>query len=212
MTADARLTLVQWLSPAFPLGGFAYSHGLEAAIGAGQVTTAAAARDWIGDVIARGSGRVDAVILSAALRAGADLGLLAATAVAMAASKERLAETMEQGTAFARTVGAMTGRDLPAEPLPVALGRAAAPLGLPGEEVAAMFLHAFASQLVQVAVRFVPLGQTEGQRMLADLHPLILAVAAEAQALSPETVTGSAFGADRAAMAHETLEVRIYRT
>lgn len=208
----ARLTLVQWLSPAFPLGGFAYSHGLEAAIAAGQVSDAASARDWISDVIRHGSGRVDATLLAAALRPGADHAALAATAAAMAASRERLAETTEQGAAFARTVGAMTGRDLPPAPLPVALGQSASALGLPAAEVVAMFLHAFASQLVQVAVRFVPLGQTEGQAMLAALHPAVIDTAAVAVEADPATVTSAVFGADSAAMAHETMEVRIYRT
>ncbi|MFM2355472.1 MAG: hypothetical protein RLZZ528_1208 [Pseudomonadota bacterium] len=212
MSDAARLKLIQWLSPAFPLGGFAYSHGIEAAIASGAVVDAGSAGAWIEDVIRRGSGRVDAVLLRAALRPDADHAALAALAVAMAASKERLTETMEQGAALARTVGAISGRDLPAEPYPVALGRAAQGLGLPPQDVVAQYLHAFASQLVQVAVRFVPLGQTEGQAMLAQLHPAILDVADAAESIRPEDVTSSAFGADSAAMRHETMEVRIYRT
>jgi urease accessory protein len=212
MPLGARLKLVQMLSPAFPVGGFAYSHGLEAAIASGAVTDADEARSWIEDIILRGSGRTDAVLLFSALQPDADHDALAGRAVAMAASKERLAETREQGAAFARTAGAATGRSFPPEPLPVAVGRAVSGLGLAAEEVVAHYLFALASQLVQVAVRFVPLGQTAGQVVLARLHAPILRAAGEAGRIGPDEVTSATFGADSAAMQHETMEVRIYRT
>ncbi len=59
------------------------------------------------------------------------------------------------------------------EPLPVAFGAAAQTLELDKAQVIALYLHAFASNLVSVAVRFVPLGQNEGQAALAALHPMI---------------------------------------
>ena len=62
------LRLLTWASPAFPTGGFAYSHGLEWAVEAGDVTTEAAALDWIGAVLADGTGRSDAILLRAAWR------------------------------------------------------------------------------------------------------------------------------------------------
>ncbi len=212
MSDGALLTLAQWLSPAFPVGGFAWSHGLEAAVVSGRVTEAGAVRDWIGAVIARGSGRADAVLLAAAMKDGADVEALADLARALAASRERWAETRAQGTAFAETVHALTGADVPRTALPVALGVAARGLGLPAPLVAGFYLQAFAANLVSAAVRFVPLGQTEGQRVLAELRPLILRVAAEAVETDPGEIASSVFGADLAAMAHETQEVRIFRS
>ncbi|MWP39483.1 urease accessory protein UreF [Rhodobacter sphaeroides] len=207
----ALLSLVQWLSPAFPTGAFAYSHGLEWAISEGEVRDAASVRRWIADVLAFGAGRTDAILLAHALR-GHDPEALSDLARALAPAAERLRETEEQGAAFAATVAALTGRDLPPRPLPVALGQAAAPLGLPVAEVLALMLHAFAANLVSAAVRFVPLGQTEGQATLAALHPLIGEIAAESAEAPLDAIGSAALRGDLAAMRHETQEVRIFKT
>lgn len=205
------LTLVQWLSPAFPTGGFAYSHGLEAAMAVGLRSAPQIAR-WIDDVITHGSGRTDALLLAHALRPAADHASLDDLARAMAPSRERLTEMLEQGTAFARTVAAMTGRNLPARALPVAVGEAAGTLALPAETVIGIYLHSFGSNLVSIATRFVPLGQTEGQAILADLHASIAAQASWAATASLDVLGSFALGADLAAMRHETLDVRLFRT
>lgn len=212
MAADAALlTLTQWLSPAFPLGGFAYSHGLEAAVSAGLVRGAEDLRHWVGDVLREGAGRADAILLGQAL-AGADPGPLDELARALASSRERLAETVEQGAALIRTTNALTGAAHPPMALPVALGVVARGLDLPSAQVIALYLQAFAGNIVMAGVRFMPLGQTEGQAALAALHPVILAVAQEAAAAQLEALGGAAIGSDIAAMAHETLETRIFRT
>ncbi|MCA3445991.1 MAG: urease accessory protein UreF [Rhodobacter sp.] len=212
MTDTALLSLVQWLSPAFPTGGYAFSHGLEWAVWAGDVTTAAQLQIWIGAVLTEGAGRTDAILLAQALRPDADLPALAALAGALAASRERLTETLDQGRALATTVAALTGRDLAPMPYPVALGAAARPLGLPVGRVVALYLHTFTSNLVQAGVRFVPLGQTEGQAVLAALHPLIDRAAAEAADADLDRIGSGAFRSDLAAMRHETMDVRIFRT
>lgn len=211
MTTSDLLTLTQWLSPAFPLGAFAYSHGLEAAIAAGEVHDAATLKDWLTLVLDRGAGRADATLLCAALR-GQEAAPLADLARALAASKERLEETEAQGRAFVATVNGITGGALSPMPLPVAVGVAARGLALAPGQVAALYLHAFASNLTSAAVRFVPLGQTEGQATLAALHGLIDRVAQEAARADPDQITSAAFGADMAAMRHETLEVRLFKS
>lgn len=212
MTLAARLTLARWLSPAFPLGSFAYSHGLEAAMAEGRVATAAQVGDWVSDVLRFGSGWVDAVFLAQALRPGADHDALGEMARAMAASRERWQETSDQGAAFVRTVNAVTGQSLASAPLPVAVGRAARELGLPSDEVVALYLNAFATALVQAAVRFIPLGQTGGQAVLARLAPEIVGIAGRAVAADIEDVLSASFGADLSAMEHETLQPRIFVT
>lgn len=206
------LTLVQWLSPSFPTGGFAYSHGLEAAIASGRVVGADGVRHWLGDVLVLGAGRQDAILLAQSVKPMADHGALDDLARALQVSSERLRETLEQGTAFARTVSGLTGRALPPRCLPVAVGEAALPLGLADEEVVGLYLHAFASNLTSVAMRFMPLGQAEGQGVLSDLHPVIAELAAQAPQWQLEDLGSSALGADMAAMEHETMDVRIFRT
>ena len=211
MTA-ALLSLVQWLSPAFPTGGFAYSHGMEQVIADGGIRSGADLRAWLGDVLRFGAGRQDAIVLSAALEPGADWDGLADVAVALQPSAERLREVVEQGAAFARAVAALTGAEAVARPLPVAVGAAAAGLGLEKRAVIALYLHGFASNLVSVAVRFVPLGQTDGQGALAQLHPLIAQLADEAAGLGIADIGSAALGADLAAMRHEGMDVRIFKT
>ena len=205
------LTLVQWLSPAFPTGGYAYSHGLEAVMAEGE-RTAIGLRSWVEGVLRFGSGQADAVLLACALRPGADFAALDAVARAMAGTKERLGETVEQGAAFARTVAALTGRDLPVRALPVAVGEAAAGLDLRAGDVVAVYLHAFTANLVAAATRFAPLGQTEAQGMLAALHPVMAGIADWAVTAELEEIGTSAFGAEMAAMRHEELDVRIFKT
>jgi urease accessory protein len=212
MTDTALLSLVQWLSPAFPVGSYAYSHGLEWAISAGDITSAEDLQRWIGTVLTEGAGRTDAILLAQALRPEADLAALSALAQALAASRERLVETLDQGRALGQTIAALTGQPLPEMPYPVALGAAARGLGLPVRQVVALYLHAFTSNLVQAGVRFVPLGQTEGQAVLAALHPMILQVAAGAVQAGIDQIGSGAFRSDLAAMRHETMDVRIFRT
>lgn len=205
------LTLVQWLSPAFPTGAFAYSHGLETAISDGRLHDAETVQDWLATVLRHGSGWQDAVLLANGL-SGGDLDALSDLARALAGSAERMGETMDQGTAFARTVAHVTGRPLPPRPLPLAVAEAAAPLALPVAEVVALYLHAFASNLVTIAVRAVPLGQSQGQAVLTALHPLIGQLADRATTATPDDLASSAFAADLAAMTHETLQPRLFRT
>lgn len=211
MTTDL-LTLVQWLSPAFPTGGFAYSHGLEAAIADGQVVDAGGLRQWLAEVLEFGAGRQDAILLVMALKPGADHAALDQLARALQPSQERLTETLDQGTAFARTVSSLTGRALPARCLPVALGEAASTLALDSEQVVGLYLHSFASNLTSVAMRFMPLGQEAGQGVLGNLHPLIADLAASAVLWTLDDLGSAALGADMAAMQHETMDVRIFRT
>lgn len=206
------LSLMQWLSPAFPTGGYAYSHGLEWEIAAGTIRTAADLRLWLGSILTHGAGFQDAILLAHALLPDADLDALTDLARALAPSAERLSETMEQGTAFARATAALAGRDLPARPLPVAVGQAAGGLGLPRQQVIALYLHAFTANLVSAAVRFVPLGQTEGQAVIAALHPLIEQIAASAETAELQDITTATLRADLAAMRHETMDVRIFKT
>lgn len=208
----ALLTLVQWLSPAFPTGAFAYSHGLERVIAVGDVTDAASFEVWLRNVLHYGAGWQDAVLLSHALASDADLDALDALARALAPSTERLQESAEQGAALARMVAGVTGRALPARMLPVVMGEAAGSLGLPMAEVAQLYLQGFASNLCTIATRHVPLGQTEGQTVLARLLPDIAVLGQRAAGASLDDLGGCALAADLAAFQHETMDVRIFRT
>lgn len=210
---EARITLAQWLSPAYPTGGFAWSHGLETEVAEGRVTDGASFAAWLADVLDHGLGRTDAVLLAEAWRAAPDdLAALDAEARAFAPSAERLAETAGQGAAFARTTAAVWNMDLPAATQPVALGHAAARAGIPLHETLALYLHAVAATLAGAAQRLVPLGQTAAQDALAGVTPLCARLAEEAAALTRDDLSSAAWAADIAAMRHETLQPRLFRS
>ncbi|MEM1299103.1 MAG: urease accessory protein UreF [Pseudomonadota bacterium] len=212
---EALYKLHAWLSPGYPVGAYTYSSGLETAVDSGVVRDATGTTDWVRDMLAA-QGRNDAILLAAAHRAeeaGDAMALddLAELATALAPSAERLLETEGQGAAFADVTNAAWGGSGPA-PYPVAIGRAAAAHGVPLEETLVIFLQAMASNLVSAAIRLVPLGQTEGQRIVADLMLGILALAREAMQSTLDDVGGCAIGADIASMRHETLDVRLFRS
>lgn len=208
------LSLATWLSPAFPVGAFAYSHGLEWAVHAGDVRDRATLQAWLAHLLTHGAPRSDAILLAHAVRDPGDASL-AELAEALATTRERRLETMAQGAAFARAVAAVWPApgltDAPA-PYPVAVGRAAAAHGLAAEPVAALYLHAFVANLAGAAQRLVPLGQTDAQAALAALAPLCAAVAAEAAAATLDAVGGFSLRSDIAALRHETQDVRLFRT
>lgn len=200
------LRLTQWLSPAFPVSGYAYSHGLEAAMAAGRVTDAQTLRGWVAAVLRHGTGALDAWAIRATLN-GVDPSEVAAMLRARAGCAERWAETRDQGAAFCAVTSATGEPPLANLPLPVALGVRAR--GMEAGLVATLYLQAFASQMVSAATRYLPLGQTEAQRVLRALHPVIEDVARR----ETETPPGSAaLMAEMDAMAHETLPARLFRT
>ena len=211
MTDQSLLTLTQWLSPAFPLGSFAYSHALELAVTEGVVSDGASLETWLTLTLQKGGGRVDAWLLSMVVQ-GADVEEMAALAEALAGTRERWHETYEQGAAFVRTVAQMGGSQAPARALPVAVGGAARALDLPVKTVISLYLHSFTSNLVSAAVRFVPLGQAVGQTVLSNLHSVIAQVAEEALAATEAGLTTGAFAGDLMAARHEDMDVRIFKT
>ncbi|MGV8986561.1 MAG: urease accessory protein UreF [Cypionkella sp.] len=208
MTSADLLTLVQWLSPAFPVGSYAYSQGLEAAITHGDVKDAATLTDWITGVLTHGSGRMDAILLAHARQ---DDGL-SDLAYAYATSAGRRTEMRDQGAAFGQVVEALTGQPQPPLPYALAVAYASRALDLPTAAILALFLQALAAQLVSAAVRFVPLGAAEGQKVLASLAPLITDLAARYASAPLSALSSATIGADLAAMRHETMEVRIFRS
>ena len=208
------LTLAQWFSPAYPVGSFAYSHGLEWLVGTGAVRNGADLRSWLEDILEHGSGRNDAIFLAAAFRAQSAPAVIEidAAARALAPSKERLMETDLQGAAFCRIAASVHGFDLPPLTWPVAVGRAARLADLPLRPTAQMFTQAFMSNLVTSAMRLMPLGQTEGHRLICDLTPTCARCAVSALAGDFADLSGTAFAADLASMRHETQNSRVFRT
>jgi urease accessory protein len=218
--------LMAWLSPAYPVGAFSYSSGLEWAVEAGDVRDAETLRHWLTVVIETGGAFCDAVFLVHALRAvtiadDAALYEVSELAAAIAPSRERHLETTAQGRAFldaTRAAWPCAALDrliaLWNGPIayPVAVGAAAAGHEIPVEASVAAYLQAYVANLVSAGVRLVPLGQTDGQRVLAGLEEVITRTAERALATPRDAVGSAAFRADLASMRHEAQYTRLFRS
>jgi urease accessory protein len=212
----ALLHLLAWLSPAFPTGGFAYSHGLEWAAECGDITDTESLLVWLQDILSCGSGRNDTILLRHAHRAAgnpAALAHIAELAAATAPCRERQAEALDQGRAFLAAAAVWSAPDPgPRTPYCVAVGAMAGRHGIPEDDTAAAFLQAFATALISAAVRIIPLGQTAGLRVLAALEPVILSIVAATAQATLDDVGGCAFRSDLSAIRHETQYTRLFRS
>ncbi|HVB89819.1 MAG TPA: urease accessory protein UreF [Beijerinckiaceae bacterium] len=218
------LLLQAWLSPSFPIGAFAYSHAIEAAAEAGDIGDETALAGWIDDLLRVGSGRNDAVLAAAAHRAALAFDSRAAgeindLAFALCPSAERRLETGALGAAFVAIVRAAwpcVGLDLLPEKgeiaYPIAFGLACGGRQIDLEACLAAYLLAFASNLISAALRCAPIGQTQAQRVLANLGPVIVECARFAAGSEIDDVGGAALRSDIASMRHETQYSRMFRS
>ena len=213
MTIDAMLLLHQWLSPAFPVGAFSYSHGLEAAAHAGWLNNGKDVRNWLQDLLEFSAGQSDPLFLAASYHAAPqEREEIDAQAIAFQPSTERALEMVQQGEAFARTFGAVWGDAFDLRAYPVALGAAARSKDVPLDLTLSVYLQAFVSNLIGAAQRLLPVGQVEGQQILAQLTPHIQSAAARADEGDLNHLASAAFLADISAMHHETQYSRIFRS
>lgn len=221
----ALYRLMTWLSPSFPVGSFSYSSGIEWAVEAGDITDATSLRDWLAAMLADGSGFCDAVFMAHAHRAlEADdivaLRDVAELAAAFVPSRERQLETTTQGRAFIEIAlkawncdgldAAVAGCD--AIVYPVAVGMVSAAHVIPLVPTMHAFLHALVSNWISAGSRLIPLGQTDSQRVLAALEPVVAATACRALAASLDDLGSATFRADLASLRHETQYTRLFRS
>ena len=224
--AAALYRLMTWLSPSFPVGAFSYSSGIEWAVEAGDISDAASLRGWLAAMLGDGPGFCDAVFLAQAHRAAtvrdhAALREFAELAAALVPSRERQLETTTQGRAFieiARSAWPSDGLDEMvaacdgAIVYPIAVGLVGAAHGLPVAPALHAFLHAVVSNWISAGARLVPLGQTDGQRILAALEAEVAATAKRALAASLDDLGSATFRADLASLRHETQYTRLFRS
>jgi urease accessory protein len=226
LNASPDLLLTIWLSPSFPVGAFAYSHGLEWAVEAGDIGDEPTLVAWLADLIEHGGARADCILLAAAHRAtqagdAAELAGVNELAIALAPSAERRLETMQQGRSFIDAVSAAWSAPRLADvrtalgeqiAYPVALGVAAGAHDIPLARACEAYALGFVGNLVSAAVRLSVVGQTQGQKTLAALAAPISALGAFAAEATLDDLGGAAFRSDIASMRHETQYSRLFRS
>lgn len=215
----ALLRLMAWLSPAFPVGSFSYSHGLERAVEEGLISDKSSLASWLSSLVEAGSGWNDAVLFAESWRRarhGGDLAELAALAEALAGSRERHMETMLQGQAFISAASAWPNAvqaALPVDcPYCVAVGAVAGGHGISLEDALAAFMQSFVSNLTQAAIRLGVVGQTAATALIAGSEPLILDIAARAARSTLDDLGACTIVSDAVAMRHETQHSRLFRS
>jgi urease accessory protein len=215
-----------WLSPAYPVGAFSYSGGIEAAVESGDIGNAADLQHWLAALLRHGSLGTDAVLFVHAHRAilpkdDSALRAVAELAAAFVASKERHLETTAQGRAFieaTRAAWPCAALDRLAAiwdgavAYPVAVAVTCAGHGIALDAALPAALQAMLANLVTAGVRLIPLGQTEGQRVLAALEAEVAATAARALTTPLDDIGSATFRADIASMRHETQYTRLFRS
>lgn len=216
---QALLRLTAWLSPAFPIGSFAYSGGLERAVADGLVTDAGSLAAWIGTLIGHGPVWNDAVLLAESHRRQAEPARLAevtALAEALAGSRERHQETMLLGEAFLAAARAWPDEVFERLPdkvaYPIAIGAVTGAHGIRPEKALAVFLHAYASQAISAGIRLGVAGQRDGVAILAGLEECIAAVARRAAVSTLDDLGSATIQADIASLRHETQTTRLFRS
>jgi urease accessory protein len=224
--AAALYRLMTWLSPAFPVGAFSYSGGIEWAVEAGDIVDAASLRDWLASMLADGAGFCDGVLLAHAHRAAsspdhAGLREIAELAAAFVPSRERQLETSSQGRAFidiTRSAWNCDGLDQmvsacgDAIVYPVAVGLVSSAHAIPLPATMHAFLHAVVSNWISAGARLVPLGQTDSQRVLAALEAVVFSTGKRALRASLDDLGSATFRADLAGLRHETQYTRLFRS
>jgi urease accessory protein len=259
--------LMIWLSPAFPVGAFAFSHGLEKAVEDGLIRDAAGLAGWIADLTRCGSLHNDLVVLAAAWRAnriGDEAGLtqVADLALALQPSAERYLETVTQGNAFREAIRAAwpaprtqrcfslagedgrgglqngsrrdslhpaltrraprQGQGADIEPIqdapagdiayPIAVAWVSATHGIALGPTLLAYGLAFVSNLASAAIRLSLIGQTDGQRLIAELRPIVHEAARAAESSTLDALGSAAFASDLSSLRHETQYTRLFRS
>lgn len=216
---QSLIRLMIWLSPSFPVGGFAYSGGLEAAAAEGHVSGAGDLAAWLEVVLGAGSLRNDAILLAEAHRAFDDtdrLSEVAALAAVLAGSAERYHEAVNQGDAFLAAASAwpqpVLSRLGAGTAYSVAVGAVAAANGVALAETLLAFLQAQCAQLVSAAIRLGVIGQRQAVAILAGLEGQLIARAQAAETMGLEDLGSATVLADLLSMRHETQYSRLFQS
>ncbi len=219
LTNQELLRLMTWMSPAFPIGAFSYSHGLEQGVEDQLITDRNDLYDWLYDLLTMGSLWNDTLVFAESWRAarhGSSLDELACLVEAMASTAERHLETINQGKAFVDAAKAWPHPILDQLPdqcaLPVAAGALSAAHSINLGSATTAYAQAIIANLVQASLRLLSLGQHDGVALMAALENTISATATRASCATLDDLGSATVLAEIASMRHETQYSRLFRS
>jgi urease accessory protein len=204
--------LLQLASPTLPVGAYSYSQGLEAAIEAGIVKDAHSAERWIADVLDFSLRSMEAPLLFRLLTEKTETENLNTLFLASRETAELRAETLQMGYSLCRLLGGLGMKDLPVGEVafPTAFAFAARHWGIAPREALLGYLWSWLENQVMAAVKGVPLGQTDGQKILLAIGDSLPSIAE--QAMEPGNPANFAPGLAMLSSRHETQYSRIFRS
>jgi urease accessory protein len=221
MNAASLLHLLQFASPALPIGGYSYSQGLEAALEHGLVADANSARAWmvtyLHEVMAQWDGPLFWRLLKAfEVRDAAAVALWSECFLASRDTAELRAETVQMGYSLTRLIAELGVADVTVlgeeVSMPAAFACAVDALDIPHDEALLALLFTWLENQVLVCVKSVPLGQVAGQRLLLSLRPELERAAQTARTLPDEALSNWSPGLSMLSMRHEVQHGRLYRS
>ena len=206
--------LLQLASPALPVGAYSYSGGLEAAIEAGTVTDAASARRWIGDVLEFSLARMEVPLLFRMIEDPEAMQTLNETFLASRETAELRAETVQMGYSLKRLLKDLGAGEVPLEEpaFPAAYAFAAVQWKIDPAAALQAYLWAWLENQVMAALKAVPLGQTDGQRILLSIGEHLPSRAKKAMELEIQDLQNFAPGLAMLSARHETQYSRLFRS
>jgi len=221
--ARPLLHLMQMVSPALPVGAYAYSQGLEYAVEKGWVNGRAGAEDWIGEVLSHSVGGLDLPVLLRLLKAWqqSDWGEIIhwnQTLQAARESRELLLEDVQMGQALLRLLVSLELPNALQWPqdeevsFATVFALAAQHFEISDDDALSGFAWSWLENQAAAAIKLVPLGQTDGQRLLMALMPCVEQTVANAYLRSDDEIGAGLPGLAMASMQHETQYSRLFRS
>ena len=201
--------LQTWFSPLFPIGGYSFSHGLEAMINDNLIKTENDILDHLNCLIKFGSFKNDSILIKYSYN-GEELNDLA---LSLCTSKERKIETLEMGNSFRKVL--MDSWDYTVEEntaYPIIIGKAAKYFNLPLDLTLISFLQSTSTNLINVCVKHIPVGQKVGQNCTVKTYKLIKDMQSKIESFSLDDLGGICFNNDLYSIKHENIKTRIYKT
>ena len=201
--------LQTWFSPLFPVGSFSYSHGLEAMINDNLIKSKEDILEYLKCILKYGSGKNDIILIKYAYQ-GEDVNDLA---LSLCPTKERKIESIEMGNAFRKVLEDSWNYKIQENTAyPISVGKAAKYFKIPLNLTIISYLQSFASNLINVCIKHIPIGQKVGQDCIIQMYDLIREIENESKNLDLEDLGGVCFNSDIYSIKHENLKTRIYKT